>query len=172
MHSEDEQTTPGCDERTTHSGEKCAVRSDLLPDEGLILCAVSGGVDSMYLLSTLFESGHAVAAAHFNHGLRGAEADRDEAFVRDFCAGRGIAFHAGRGDTRAYAARNRLGIEEAARTLRYAFLERTADICGAAVIATAHTADDNAETLLMHLTRGAGLHGLGGIPRGARHRPR
>ena len=164
MHSEDEQTTPGCDERTTHSGEKCAVRSDLLPDEGLILCAVSGGVDSMYLLSTLFESGHAVAAAHFNHGLRGAEADRDEAFVRDFCAGRGIAFHAGRGDTRAYAAQNRLGVEEAARTLRYAFLERTADASGAAVIATAHTADDNAETLLMHLMRGAGLRGLGGIP--------
>ena len=138
--------------------------TELLPGDGLILCAVSGGADSMYLLCRLRELGYPVAAAHFNHGLRGPEADRDEAFVRDFCAARDIPFAAEKGDVRAFAARERLGLEEAGRRLRYAFLQRTADTLGAAVIATAHTADDNAETLLLHLARGAGLRGLGGIP--------
>ena len=135
-----------------------------MPGDGLILCAVSGGADSMYLLCRLEEMGLNIAAAHFHHGLRGAEADRDQAFVRDHCARRGIRFVTERGDTAAFAARERMGVEEAARTLRYRFLERAADELGAAVIATAHTADDNAETLLLHLARGAGLRGLGGIP--------
>lgn len=138
--------------------------TELLPKEGLVLCAVSGGADSMYLLVRLWELGFPVAAGHFNHGLRGQEADRDEAFVRDFCAARDIPFIAEKGDVRAFAARERLGLEEAGRLLRYDFLERAADTLGAAVIATAHTADDNAETLLLHLARGAGLRGLGGIP--------
>lgn len=129
-----------------------------------ILCAVSGGVDSMYLLCRLAEEGYRVMAAHFNHGLRGPEADRDEAFVRDFCRERDIPFYAGRGDVEALAAREGLGTEETARRLRYEFLERTARDTGAASIATAHTADDNAETLLFHLARGTGLKGLGGIP--------
>lgn len=137
--------------------------TDLLP-EGLILCAVSGGADSMYLLCRLRELGYPVAAGHYNHGLRGAEADQDEAFVRNFCAAQDIPFLAEKGDVRAYAARERLGLEEAGRLLRYEFLERAADALGAAAIATAHTADDNAETLLLHLARGAGLRGLGGIP--------
>ncbi len=140
------------------------MNTDILPKEGLILCAVSGGADSMYLLCRLPELGYRVAAAHFNHGLRGAEADRDEAFVRDFCRERDIPFTAGRGDVAAFAADCRLGTEEAARRMRYEFLEREADSLGAAVIATAHTADDNAETVLMHLARGTGLCGLCGIP--------
>ena len=138
--------------------------TELLPRDGLILCAVSGGADSMYLLARLLELGYAAAAAHYNHGLRGVEADRDEQFVRDFCAGRGVAFFCEKGDAATFAAENGLGIEAAARALRYDFLERTADRAGAAVIATAHTAGDNAETLLLHLARGAGLKGLGGIP--------
>ena len=136
----------------------------LLPRGGLILCAVSGGADSMYLLARLHELGCAVAAAHYNHGLRGAEADRDEAFVRDWCAARNIPFVSERGDAAAFAAEQHMGLEAAARTLRYAFLERAADEMGAAAIATAHTADDNAETMLLRLARGTGLKGLGGIP--------
>ena len=138
--------------------------TDLLPREGLILCAVSGGADSMYLLCRIRELGYATAAAHFNHALRGAESDRDELFVRDFCAARGIPFIAEKGDVQGFADRERLGLEEAGRVLRYAFLERAADALGAAVIATAHTAGDNAETMLLHLARGAGLGGLTGIP--------
>ena len=129
-----------------------------------ILCAVSGGVDSMYMLCRLQAEGWQVEAAHFNHGLRGLEADRDEAFVREFCRAQAIPFHAGRGDVSAWAAEKGLGTEEAARELRYAFLEQTADEISAGCIATAHTADDNAETLLFHLARGTGLRGLGGIP--------
>ena len=138
--------------------------TDLLPRQGLVLCAVSGGADSVYLLCRLRELGYPVAAAHFNHGLRGAEADRDEAFVRELCREMEIPFYAEKGDTAAYARERSLGLEEAGRKLRYDFLERTADRTGAACIATAHTADDNAETLLLRLARGTGLRGLGGIP--------
>lgn len=129
-----------------------------------VLCAVSGGVDSMYMLCRLQSEGWQVMAAHFNHGLRGPEADRDEAFVRDFCRARDIPFAAGRGDVSALAAREGRSLEDAARQLRYAFLEESADRLGAGCIATAHTAEDNAETMLFHLARGTGLRGLGGIP--------
>ncbi len=141
---------------------------DACPEKGeTALCAVSGGADSMYLLCRMAELGEqhgfSVACAHFNHGLRGAEADRDEAFVRSFCAERAIPFYAGRGDTRRYASEMGLGIEAAARALRYAFLEKTAGDIGAGYILTAHTADDNAETVLLNLARGSGARGLGGI---------
>lgn len=118
----------------------------------------------MYLLFRLRELGYNVAAAHYNHGMRGAAADRDEAFVRDICKEHGIPFLSEKGDARAYAREIGLGLEDAARRLRYAFLDRAADALGASVIATAHTADDNAETVLMHLIRGAALRGLCGIP--------
>ena len=138
--------------------------TELLPSGGLILCAVSGGADSMFLLEYLRALGYAAAAAHFDHGLRGQASQADADFVRDYCAGRGIPCVSEAGDTDAYASAHRLGTEEAARILRYDFLERAADSLDAAVIATAHTADDNAETVLMRLTRGAGAKGLGGIP--------
>ena len=146
------------------NGITTKMNTDYLPQDGIILCAVSGGIDSMYLLCRLREEGYTVSAAHFNHGLRGKEADRDEAFVRSFCAERGIPFYIGRGDVSSYAEKHRLGIEESARFLRYRFLETTADEIGAVCIATAHTADDNAETVLMNLIRGAGIRGLSGIP--------
>ena len=138
------------------------MNEDLLSKGKLTLCAVSGGIDSMYLLCRLSELGYPLAAAHFNHRLRGEESDRDEAFVRNFCRERDIPFYAGSGDVAAEAGRRGIGTEEAARILRYEFLEKTADEVGADLIATAHTADDNAETILLNLARGAGLRGLCG----------
>ena len=133
-----------------------------------VLCAVSGGADSVYLLHNCAEAmrknGLIVCAAHFNHCLRGAESDRDERFVQEVCAQWDVPCVVGRGDVGGYARQHRLGTEEAARKLRYDFLENTADRLGMDVIATAHNADDNAETLLLALVRGTGLRGLGGIP--------
>ena len=123
-----------------------------------IVCAVSGGADSMALLWGMYllrdKLDIQLSAAHFNHRLRGTESDRDEAFVRDFCAGYGIAFVSGSGEVKS----GKKGLEAAAREARYAFLKSLPGC-----IATAHTADDNAETVLMHLVRGTGLKGLGGI---------
>ena len=138
---------------------------DAIAPGARVLCAVSGGVDSMYLLHRMTElaaqRGFTVGCAHFNHGLRGTESDRDEAFVRTQCAHLGVPFYAGRGDV---ASVRGMGTEGAARQLRYAFLTDCAAAHGYDWIATAHTADDNAETLLLNLARGCGLRGLTGIP--------
>lgn len=140
---------------------------NMLPEEGLILCAVSGGRDSMALLHLLWtmsgERGFSVAAAHYNHQLR-PTAGRDEEFVRAWCGERDIPFFCGRGNVPACAAETGRSLEDAARMLRYRFLEETADRLGAERIATAHHREDNAETVLLHLLRGAGLQGLTGIP--------
>ncbi len=141
---------------------------DMFPRGGVVLCAVSGGKDSMYLVEKLRELapqyGFELCCAHFNHRLRGEESERDSRFVSDYCGKLKIPLFIGAGDVSAFAAENGLGIEEAARTLRYEFLEKTADEIGAVRIATAHTADDNAETMLFNLCRGSGLRGLCGIP--------
>ena len=137
----------------------------MLPEGAKILCACSGGADSVCLLHLLQQTeGVSVACAHFNHGLRGAESDRDEAFVKELCAGLGVPCVTGCGDVAEYAGENGLGIEEAARELRYAFLEKTAAELGCDRIATAHNAEDNAETVLLNLIRGSGTKGLCGIP--------
>ena len=136
-----------------------------IPAGSRVLCAVSGGADSMCLLHLLWSRGDlALTAAHYEHGLRGEESLRDARFVEDFCRQRGIPFVMEQGDAAAYAREKGLGIEEAARELRYAFLERQADLLGCDWIVTAHSADDNAETLLLNLCRGAGAAGLSGIP--------
>ena len=133
-------------------------RYEMLQPGDTLTCAVSGGADSVALLFALYllreKLGIDLRAAHFNHHLRGEESQRDEAFVRDFCAGYGIPLTVGEGNI----VPGEKGLEAAARDARYAFF---ATLSGK--IATAHTADDNSETVLMHLVRGTGLKGLGGI---------
>ncbi len=123
-----------------------------------IICALSGGADSVALTFAMYllkeKLGIRLSAAHFNHHLREAESDRDEAFVREFCDRYDIPLFVGEG----HVVPGKKGLEAAARDARYAFL-RSLD----GKIATAHTADDNAETVLLHLVRGTGLKGLGGI---------
>lgn len=143
---------------------------DLLPHGGHIVCAVSGGADSVCLLHWLTRLrdafGFTLTAAHYNHQLRGAESLRDEEFVRSFlqkCCPE-VPLVVGRGDVAAQAAQKKTGIEETAREMRYAFLQTAAKNAGAQVIATAHNAEDNAETMLLHLLRGSALRGLTGIP--------
>ena len=127
-----------------------------------VLAAVSGGLDSMCLLYFLREQGYDVSCAHFNHQLRGAEAARDEEFVRAWCEKEGIPFYLGTGDVRAHARKTGKTEEESGRDLRYAFLRETAQMLGAQ-IALAHHADDNAETVLLNLVRGTDLRGLCGM---------
>ena len=128
-----------------------------------VVCAVSGGADSVCMLHVLLSLrdtlGITVEAAHFNHHLRGAESDRDEAFVRQLCEALDVYLYTGGGDVQSRAARTHESIEEAARKLRYAFF---CSLPG--LVATAHTQDDNLETVLLNLTRGTGLAGLCGIP--------
>ena len=140
----------------------------MFPASGIVLAAVSGGADSMCLLSILSQisqiRGFKVEVLHYNHMLRDGESERDEAFVRDRCEAIGMTCHVEYGDVKAAAGRNKLGIEETARIMRYDFFYEQAEKLGAVRIATAHTSDDNAETIIMNLTRGAGTTGLGGIP--------
>ena len=123
-----------------------------------VICAVSGGADSVALLFAFYllkdKLQINLEAAHFNHHLRGAESDADEAFVKDLCDRYDVPLHLDGGEVVA----GPKGLEAAARDARYAFLQSLKG-----KIATAHTADDNAETVLMHLIRGTGLKGLGGI---------
>ena len=132
-----------------------------------MLVGLSGGSDSValtHLLRELAEHGdfQVAALAHLNHQLRPSAA-RDEAFCRDFAARLGVGIVVESADVQSYAQQARRSIEDAARTLRYEFLERAAAQCGADQIAVGHTQDDQAETFLMKLMRGAGLTGLAGI---------
>lgn len=138
------------------------------PRGSRVLCAVSGGADSMCLLHLLWANrerlGIEVLAAHYEHGLRGEESLRDAAFVENWCREREIPCAVEHGDVPAWARAHGQGEEEAARELRYAFLERAAEALDCGWIATAHHAGDNAETMLFHLARGGGAAGLRGIP--------
>ncbi len=143
-------------------------KHDLLPRGARVLVGLSGGPDSvalLHLLRTLERRGELVVAgaAHFNHQLRGAEADADEAFCHDLAASSGVRFVAGRADVAALARETGRSVEDAARQARYGFLTATAAALDAAAVAVGHSLDDQAETVLMRLIRGAGAAGLGGI---------
>jgi tRNA(Ile)-lysidine synthase len=129
--------------------------------------AVSGGADSVALLRVLLELrqelGVVLAVAHFNHGLRGAESDGDQAFVAELARQSGLEFFAGVADVRDHAVLNKLSVEAAGRELRYAWFARLAAAKRLDAIATAHTLDDQAETVLLKFLRGAGTKGLAGI---------
>ena len=129
--------------------------------------AVSGGADSVALLRILLElrdaMGLVLSVVHLNHCLRGPESDGDEQFVRDLAARFDLRFLSSRRDVQAHAAEKKLGIETAARELRYAYFEELLRKGECNKIATAHTLDDQAETVLLKLTRGAGTRGLAGI---------
>jgi tRNA(Ile)-lysidine synthase len=138
-----------------------------------VCVAMSGGADSTALLLTLVEAntptgkasrqaalGVAVSAVHVHHGLRGAEADADEAFVRSLCAQHGVSVQVVRVDTAARQASAREGVEEAARAVRYEVFSNLFARGETDVIVTAHTLDDQAETVLMKLLRGAWTDGL------------
>lgn len=135
-----------------------ARRYDMFAPGDEVVCAVSGGADSVALLLGLYllkeKLDIRLSAAHFNHGLRGEESDRDEAFVRQLCREYEIPLYCARGTVTA----GKKGLEAAAREARYGFFRTLPG-----KIATAHTADDNAETVLLHLVRGTGLKGLGAI---------
>lgn len=138
-------------------------------DEGApVLVAFSGGADSTALLTMTAaharQTGSTVYAAHVNHMIRGAEADRDEEFCRSVAASLGVELFVHRFDVPKYAQDESLSIETAARLVRYDFFNTVMEENGIEILATAHNANDNLETQIFNLTRGCGLDGMCGIP--------
>ena len=143
-----------------------AERFDMFGKADTIVCALSGGADSVCLTLALkelsSEYGFRLKAVHVNHLLRGAESDRDEQFCRDLCEREDIPLTVFRADAAAFSKEHKMSLESGARKLRYGFFN---EVCGEnAKIATAHTLSDSAETVIFNLSRGTGLKGLCGIP--------
>ncbi|MCL1999856.1 MAG: tRNA lysidine(34) synthetase TilS, partial [Planctomycetes bacterium] len=134
-----------------------------------IIAALSGGRDSVVLLHLLvnsrerFPSGTRLVAAHLNHALRGEDAELDQEFCRGLAASHKVEFALRRADAAKTARDERLNIEEAGRILRQRFFLDLAEVGGGAVVLTGHHADDQAETVLLHLRRGAHRRGLAGM---------
>ena len=139
-----------------------ALKYCLLQPQKPLLVAVSGGPDSLCLLDALWRLGFSPVVAHLDHQLRSSSGSEAET-VRQAAIERGLEFTLGRQDVHAQADKNGLSIEEAARGARYGFLFAQAAQVGAQAVAVGHTADDQVETVLMHLLRGAGLSGLKGM---------
>lgn len=133
-----------------------------------VLISFSGGPDSVFALNFInkFKKKYSIeiCVVHFNHQLRGKEADEEESFARHFCERLGIQFYSRKLDVKIFAKKNKLSIEEAARKLRYQELENISKQQDCSKIITAHNLNDNAETVLMNLFSGSGLSGLSGIP--------
>src|SRR5215203_5988278 len=127
-----------------------------------VIVGVSGGADSLCLMSVLRKTGYHAIVAHFNHKLR-PDADTDANIVEQTAARLNLASVIESGDVRAFADQEKLSIEEAARIMRYRFLMEQAQRFSAQAVAVGHTADDQVETVLMHFLRGAGLNGLKGM---------
>ena len=146
----------------------------ICPGDGVVV-GLSGGPDSVFLLYALHtlqaRLGFTLRAVHVHHGIRGAEADRDEAFSAELCAKLTVPFQAVHVAAPEYAAQHGLSLEEAARILRYEALETARQQMGtpSAWIAVAHHLDDQAETVLHNLVRGAGLRGLAGMENRRNH---
>jgi len=142
-------------------------KSELLRAGDRVGVAVSGGADSVALLRLLVELrdqlGIVLSVVHFNHKLRGKASDQDELFVSKLAEKFGLTLHVGRGDVARKAVREKANLEDAARRARYEFFRRLTEGGLVDCVATAHTADDQAETVLAHILRGTGLAGLSGI---------
>ncbi len=133
-----------------------------------IVLAVSGGIDSMVMLWLFLDLQHEwnlqLSVAHINHQLRGIEADEDESFVQSISKLHNVPFYVSRIDVTKLAQQSQQSIQQIARKARYEALETIRKNISADLIATAHQANDNAETVLMNILRGTGIHGLSGIP--------
>ena len=143
-------------------------REDLLNGVSGVLCCLSGGADSVTLLHVMLSLrqryGISISAVHVNHGIRGNEADRDEMFCKELCSKYGIKLYVKRGDVPSYAKSKGISTELAAREVRYSLFEEALSESGAEVAATAHNANDNAETLLFNIIRGTSPTGICAIP--------
>lgn len=140
-----------------------SARECLLTSDNRLLIGVSGGADSVALLMAAVMQGRDVVAVHFNHHLRGDEADRDEAFVTALCERLGCPLRVVHLDVRAHATRHGISDEMAGRELRYARLEELRVELGCDVIAVAHHRDDQVETVMLNALRGSGVRGLAGM---------
>ena len=142
-------------------------KHSLVKGRSRILVAVSGGPDSVCMIHVMYglrnELGVELHIAHLNHGLRADESDADAEYVADLSRKLDIPSTIESRDVKTYKAQSRTSLEEAARDIRYNFLAEIARAVGAACVATGHTSDDNAETILMHLLRGSGTRGLRGL---------
>lgn len=146
---------------------QCLSEHSLLPEQGIIYIAISGGADSVALLMAMRRLGYKerLCALHCNFHLRGAESDEDERFVQSLCARLGIACRITHFDTMGYAHSKGISIEMAARELRYRwFAEQRTASGDSTVVVVAHNAQDQVETLLLNLSMGTGIRGLSGMP--------
>ncbi|MFO8009716.1 MAG: tRNA lysidine(34) synthetase TilS [Dehalococcoidia bacterium] len=139
----------------------------LLEGGGTLLVGVSGGADSvclLHLLNSISQAGELdLHVAHLDHQIRGTESEADAAYVADLSRKLGIKATVESRDVRKYQAENRCSLEEAAREVRYSFFADVSERINASAVAVGHTADDQAETIIMHLIRGTGLSGLKGM---------
>ncbi len=133
------------------------------PADGTALVTVSGGIDSMVMAELFLKSGFRFSVAHCNFQLRGAEADKDEAFVTNWCATNNVTLHKIKFETKKYSSDWKKGTQETARILRYEWFEQIRKEYKYAQIATAHHANDNVETMLINLFKGTGIAGIHGI---------
>jgi len=139
------------------------VKEGLFAGSDRLLVALSGGADSVALLRVLLSLGYSCEAVHCNFHLRGKEADRDEAFVRNLCESLNVPLHVAHFDTESHAVSRHISIEMAARELRYAYFGELAEETNSSVVAVAHHRNDSVETFLLNLIRGTGINGLKGI---------
>ncbi|HCY74820.1 MAG TPA: tRNA lysidine(34) synthetase TilS [Ignavibacteriales bacterium] len=142
--------------------------NELIVSGDKILIAVSGGPDSVFLLHFLnkFRKKFSIeiGAIHLNHLLRGKESDRDELFCKTICREISVSFYSARKKVKSFSIKNKISLEAAGRKIRYDYFEKICRQHGYNKIATAHNADDNTETVLLNLIKGAGLKGIAGIP--------